>query len=411
MIIHDQDLLTKALIILRLDGLYDEAMTLGLDAARLRPLSRRNRYELALVHVSSGRCDLAVPYFQHLSTDGHDWLAEDSKRFLRQCARHPNLTWVIDLSAGYDQNLAQSGVQHTITAEPESQLYQMIEQIEANLSGVSISRDFTIGDRHIAGWYTETYASMGFVIPRRLNRYQTSLLLYERLTTPRGYDRHGIGMSVLWQHRMRWALLESKISLKRLENQQGRNTESVIRHQTDASQAILLPLSDNSYMRITVLGSFETYPRHTDRSLQDQGIALGYHHTNPLMLGENRNKAWWENWYAEISKSERITTPRDQGSDRLGLTGLVHLMSPNSKEKLWFRVNMTKESLLHPRPWRLHPHNLWHITSTLAFTPDWFEKYPLTLELSWENTRSKDILDERNKWNFIIRYQLDNAKR
>jgi hypothetical protein len=215
----------------------------------------------------------------------------------------------------------------------------------------------------------------------------------------------------MWQHQMRWALLESKISLKRLENQRGRNRESVIRYQTHANQAILFPLSDISYMRMTVLGALETYPRHSDRSLRDQGIAIGYHHKNPLMLGADRTKAWWHNWYAEISRSKRTAIPHDQSSDRLGITGSIHLMPPNGNEKLWIQLNMTKETLLHPRPWRLHPHNLWHVTGRLAFTPDWFEKYALTLELNWENTRSKDILDERDKWNFILRYQLDNAKR
>jgi hypothetical protein len=64
-ILRDDDLLTKSLIILRLDGFYDEAIALGLDAERSRVLSRRHLYELALIHVAMGHCDLAKPYFQH----------------------------------------------------------------------------------------------------------------------------------------------------------------------------------------------------------------------------------------------------------------------------------------------------------------------------------------------------------
>lgn len=41
-ILRDDDLLTKSLIILRLDGFYDEAIALGLDAERSRVLSRRH---------------------------------------------------------------------------------------------------------------------------------------------------------------------------------------------------------------------------------------------------------------------------------------------------------------------------------------------------------------------------------
>ena len=85
-----------------------------------------------------------------------------------------------------------------ITAEPELQLDLIIQQIESNLSGINISTDFTIGDHHVAGYYTETNASFGFVIPRKQGNYQASLLLYERLTTPRGYDRRGIGISGNW---------------------------------------------------------------------------------------------------------------------------------------------------------------------------------------------------------------------
>ena len=66
---------------------------------------------------------------------------------------------------------------------------------------------------------------------------------------------------------------------------------------------------------------------------------------------------------------------------------------------------------IHPRSWRLHRHNLWHVTSTLVFSPDWLDKYALNLELGWENTRSKDVLDESQNWHFIVRYQLNNAKR
>ena len=419
LILRDDDLLTKSLIILRLDGFYDEAMALGLDAERSRVLSRRHLYELALIHVAMGRCDLAKPYLRQLSVDENgdktDWLAQDSKRFLRQCSRHPNLKWAIDISTGYDQNLAQATAQQTITAEPESQLDLMIRQIESNLSGISISPDFTIGDRHVAGWYAETDASIGFVIPRKQGNYRASLLLYERLTTPRGYDRQGIGISGSWQHQTSWAILESQILLKRLENQRGQNRVSVIRHQSSASQAMILPLSDIAYLRMTMQGSFETYPRQPDQTLQDQGIAFGYHQTNPMInptiVGANRTHTWWNSWYAEISTAKRITSPRDQSSDRLGITGLVHLIPPNAKEKLWIQLNLTKESLIHPRPWRLHRHNLWHVTSKLVFSPDWLDKYALTLELGWENTRSKDVLDESQKWNFVVRYQLNNAKR
>ena len=418
-ILRDDDLLTKSLIILRLDGFYDEAIALGLDAERSRVLSRRHLYELALIHVAMGHCDLAKPYFQHLSADEHgdktDWLAEDSKRFLRQCSRHPHLKWAIDISTGYDQNLAQTTAQQIITAEPESQLDQIIRQIESNLSGINISPDFTIGDRHVAGWYTETNASFGFVIPRKQGNYQASLLLYERLTTPRGYDRRGIGISGNWQYQTSWAILESQILLKRLENQRGQNRTSVIRHQSSASQAMIFPLSDIAYFRMAIQGSFETYPRQPDQTLQDQGIAFGYHQANPKanpkVVGANRTNAWWNSWYAEISTAKRITSPRDQSSDRLGITGLVHLIPPNAKEKLWIQLSLTKESLIHPRPWRLHRHNLWHVTSTLVFSPDWLDKYALNLELGWENTRSKDVLDEGQKWNFIVRYQLNNAKR
>ena len=85
LILRDDDLLTKSLIILRLDGFYDEAMALGLDAERSRVLSRRHLYELALIHVAMGRCDLAKPYLRQLSVDENgdktDWLAQDSKRF------------------------------------------------------------------------------------------------------------------------------------------------------------------------------------------------------------------------------------------------------------------------------------------------------------------------------------------
>jgi hypothetical protein len=130
-----------------------------------------------------------------------------------------------------------------------------------------------------------------------------------------------------------------------------------------------------------------------------------------MVVGANRTNAWWNNWYVEISTAKRITSPRDQSSDRLGITGLVHLIPPNAKEKLWIQLSLTKESLIHPRPWRLHRHNLWHVTSTLVFSPDWLDKYALNLELGWENTRSKDVLDEGQKWNFIVRYQLNNAKR
>jgi hypothetical protein len=279
------------------------------------------------------------------------------------------------------------------------------------LSGINISPDFTIGDRHVAGWYTETNASFGFVIPRKQGNYQANLLLYERLTTPRGYDRRGIGISGHWQHQTSWAIWESQILLKRLKNQRGQNRISVIRHQTSASQAMIFPLSDIAYLRMAIKGSLETYPRQPDQTLQDQGIAFGYHQTNPMVVGANRTNAWWNSWYVEISTAKRITSPRDQSSDRLGITGLVHLIPPNVKEKLWIQLNLTKESLIHPRPWRLHRHNLWHVTSTLVFSPDWLDKYALNLELGWENTRSKDALDESQNWNFIVRYQLNNAKR
>lgn len=410
-IIKDDELLTKALIILRLDGFYDEALALGIDAARYQSLSRRNRYELALIYVAKDRCDLARPYFHHLSAHRNDWLAEDSKRFLRQCKDWPNLTWSFDISAGYDQNLALSNAQQTITAEAGSQIYDFIKQIEANLSGISISPDFEVGDPQVSGWYSEMYANLGFIIPRSKNRYRTNLTLYQRLATPRGYDRRGIGISGIWQHRTKWVLYESEILMKRLVNQKGDVSPSEIRHQVNARQALTLPLTDISYVRVTGFGTSETYPREFDKSLQDQGIAFGFNYQNPQMMGGNRNKAWWRSWYVELSKVKRITTPNHQKSDRLGISGLINLVDPETSNKLLVQLNMNKESLALPRPWRLHPHHLWHISGKLVFEPGWVDKNTLKIELGWENTQSKDVLDRRHKWNFILRYQLDNTKR
>lgn len=412
-IIDDDALLTKALIILRLDGFYDEALALGLAAARQRELSRRNRYELALIHVSKGRCDLAKPYFRNISAYNNDWMAQDSKRFLRQCVSQSHYRLLFDISTGYDRNLALTTEQHTITAETGSQLDQTIRRIESNLSGISISPDFNIGEPSISGWYTDTYAILGYVIPRGQHRYRTNVMIYQRLTSPRGYDRRGVGLGSAWQYRTQWAVFESRANFKRLVYQRGQNLAS-IRHQTDAAQVISIPLSELSYVRLSVLGMRQTLPRQPNRTLQDQGYSVGYHYTNPQMLGADRDKAWWQSWYTEISSSKRRTSPKDNSSDSLGITGLVHLKHPSSANKLRFQLNLTKESLIHPRSWRLHPHNLWHVSSKLVFKPDWpdwLEQYPLTLELNWKNTRSKDSLDERHRWNFTLRYQFDNAKR
>ena len=412
-IIDDDALLTKALIILRLDGFYDEALALGLAAARQRTLSRRHRYELALIHVSKGRCDLAKPYFRNISAGNNDWMAQDSERFLRQCVSQSHYRWLFDISTGYDRNLALTTEQHTITAETDSKLDQTIRQVESNLSGISISPDFNIGEQSISGWYTDTSAILGYVIPRGQHRYRTNVMLYQRLTPPREYDRRGAGLGSAWQYRTQWALFESRASFKRLIYQRGQNLAS-IRYQTDAAQVISIPLSDLSYLRLSALGMRQTLPRQPNIILQDQGYSVGYHYTNPQMHGADRDKAWWQSWYAEISSSKRRTTPKDNSSDRLGVTGLVHLKHPGSENKLRFQLNLTKESLIHPRSWRLHPHNLWHVSGKLVFSPDWpdwLDKYPLTLELDWKNTRSKDALDERHRWNLTFRYQFDNANR
>ncbi|MDA0308040.1 MAG: hypothetical protein O2832_04855 [Proteobacteria bacterium] len=69
-----------------------------------------------------------------------------------------------------------------------------------------------------------------------------------------------------------------------------------------------------------------------------------------------------------------------------------------------------QERLMHSRPWRRNPHDIWHHSAKLTFAPSSVTKYGLMLELNATTSQSKDPFDRQKTVVLSIRYRWDDTK-
>ncbi len=408
-ILTDDQLLVRAVILLRLDGHYDEALTLIKDAEQHRALSRRVRYEQALIYVVTGRCDMAQPYFQVLAEAGRqDWIAEDSRKFNRQCGVAANSPWSFEIAIGYDNNLAASLPVQVVRAEDGSELAKRIHDIEASVSGITIDDRFTLGTPTVKGWFVDAMANIDHSIFHQNTQYRGEITASRRLTQPQGYDRRGIGMIFDVIRRQSWGVMRTRLRGQRLVVSTGENITSQIHDLGGIEQIVIFPLTQGIDASVDITTSTEWYPPQHDRRRQEQGLRLGLIHQ---VLPQYRDQtSILSGWHIDAIYRRHLTVPVYFSSHRYGVNGGMQFRFPETENRMWLVLGIERERLTYSRPWRRDPHDIWHHTAKLTFAPSSLSKYGLKLEINATSSQSKDPFDRQNNLAFALRYQWDDTK-
>jgi hypothetical protein len=407
-ILADDQLLVRAMILLRLDGHYDNALALVEDAERIRSLSRRARYETALIYVASGKCDLAKPYFQELSPVGRqDWIADDSRKFLRQCQKTTRPRWSLETALGYDDNLAASLPLRVVRAENGSELAKLIDEVEASVSGIMIDDRFTLGSPKVDGWFVDAVANLDVSITQQKKTYRGEISASRRLTNPQGYNRRGIGLTLDVTHRRAWGLLRTQVNGRHLVVSSGQNLNSHIHDLAAIEQSVLFPLTKTLDASVDITAITEWYPPQYDRKRQEQGLRLGViHYVRP----KNSEKAGiLSGWQINATYKRHVALPVYFSSYRHGINGEIRFLLPEWENRMSLVIGVEREGLTHSRPWRRYPHDIWHHSAKLTFAPKRLAKYGLMLELNANASQSKDRFDRQKTWGFAIRYRWDDT--
>ncbi len=407
-ILADDQLLVRAMILLRLDGHYDEALALIGDAEQNRNVSRRARYETALIYVAAGKCDLAKPYFQMLSHAGRqDWMADDSRKFLRQCQKTTRPRWSLETALGYDDNLAASLPLRVIRAEDGSELAKLIDEVEASVSGITIDDRFTLGSPKVDGWFVDAVANLDVSVTHQKKTYRGEISASKRLTRPQGYDRRGIGLTFDVSHRRSWGLLRTRVNGRHLVVSSGQNMASQIHDLAAIEQSVLFPLTKTLDASADITTITEWYPPQHDRKRQEQGLRLGViHHVRPTNTAKASILSGWQ---IDATYKHHVAVPVYFSSHRYGINGGIQFRLPEWENRISLVVGIERERLTHSRPWRRYPHDIWHHSAKLTFTPKQLAKYGLMLELNANASQSKDRFDRQETWGFAILYRWDDT--
>ena len=410
-ILTNDQLLVRAIILLRLDGHFDDALALIKAAEQNRVLSRRVRYEQALIFVVSGHCDLAQPYFQVLiEADIEDWITQDSLKFQRQCQKAVRPTWTIETTFGYDQNLAASLPLQVIRAEDGSELARLIDQVEASVSGITIDNRFTLGVPKTEGWFVDASANLDYSMTRQHIQYRGEISASRRLTQPQGYDRRGIGLTLDVIHPRPWGVLRTRVHGRRLVVGNGEKTSSQIHDLGAIEQTVVFPLTRNLDASADLTTITEWYPPQHDRRRQEQGLRLGLSHQTSLAHRGGDEASILSGWQIDATYKRHIAQPIYFSSHRVGVNGGMQFRVPETENRMRLALGVERERLTHSRPWRRHPHDIWHHATKLTFIPASFARYGLMLELNATASQSKDRFDRQKSFVFAIRYRWDDTK-
>lgn len=408
-ILADDQLLVRAIILLRLDGYFDDALALIMASEQHRALSRRVRYEQALIYVILGRCDLAQPSFRELVKDGRqDWISDDSRKFQRQCEKLSRPTWSLQTVVGYDNNLAASLPLRVVRAEDGSELAKLIDEVEASVSGITIDDRFTLGAPTVKGWFVDAVADIDYSIHIEKTQYRGEINASRRVTEPQGYGRRGIGLILDMIRRQSWSVLRTRLHGRRLIVSSGENLTSQIHDLVAIEQTVIFPLTQGIDASVDVTAITEWYPPEHDRKREEQGFRVGLIHQVSSL---NRVEAGvLTGWQIDATYKHHRSVPEYFSSHRYGINGGMQFRFPETENRAWLVLGVEQERLMHSRPWRRNPHDIWHHSAKLTFAPSSVAKYGLMLELNATTSQSKDPFDRQKTVVLSIRYRWDDTK-
>ena len=402
----DDALLIRALWLLRLDGHYDDALMLVDEARDLRPLSRRVIYELTLIHVASGRCDLAMGHFTDLTTGWDDRIAENSQRYRRQCAQLFGYKWGFEGAVGYGSVLAFSPMQYTARPEEGSEFAQLIDYIEANLSGVSLDDALILGMPQIGGFFVDVAGRMRYGILRRRGRYRGEVQIYQRKTDPPGFGQAMLGLGFDASFPRSWGLWHSRFYARRWRSESASAYQAKIRHIAGIEQILLMPMTPQYDVKFTLGSDFEWYPRGLQQELHEQRLNVGLFHKHPAAPnGTDAMPRFYYDWHIELSWAKDAATPAHLGAEHYALRGGVVVSLPDDAGKMRLLFGIERAHLNAPRPWRRQTHHILHHSLRVFFAPDALTRHNLEIEFNAQSSRSSDAFDRRKSWNFLIHYR------
>ena len=410
-IIGDDALLIRALWLLRLDGHYDDALMLAAEAAALRRLSRGVIYQLALVHVASGRCDLAEAYFMDLIMGWDDRIAENSQRFMRQCARLFGYKWGFEGAFGYGSVLALSPMQQSIRPQDGSEFAQVIEDIEANLSGISLDDTLMLGMPQMGGWFADVAGRISYGALRRRGRYRGEAQIYQRKTDPPGFGQAVLGLAFDATYPQDWGLWHSRLYARRWRGEYASSYRAKIRHIAGIEQIFLIPMTPEYDVKFTLGSAFEWYPRGLEQELHEQRIRVGlFHKQHPAAHNPSNNHTksrFHYDWHIEVSWAQDVATPAHLGAEHLALRAGAVVPLPDDSGKMRLLFGIERAELNAPRPWRRHRHHILHHSLRVIFAPTALVRHGLEIEFNAQSSRSSDAFDRRENWNLLIHYRPD----